>query len=238
MRQVDDIASKGRFALYFAPRSGTALDRFGAHWLGYDAQSGELLPQPTAPGFAPSRIAEITAEARQYGFHATLKPPFRLAEGHDSAALQKEIAALAARHAAFTAPPLKLASIAGFWALVLSAPCPAMGALAAACVAELDPFRAPPEEVELVKRRRVGLTPAQDALLLRWGYPYVMAEFRFHMTLSARLGAEEGERLRRALAPLVAPICAEPLRVDALALFHQPNSAEPLRLVERYPLSP
>ena len=232
------MASEGRFALYFAPRSDTALHRFGVRWLGYDAESGELLPQATVSGFSPSRIAEITAEARQYGFHATLKPPFRLTEGYDGAALQEAVAALAARHAEFEAPPLRLASISGFWALVLSAPSSAMDALAAACVAELDPLRTPPDAAELAKRRRAGLTPEQHALLLRWGYPYVMAEFRFHMTLSARLNAEEGERLRQALAPLVAPICAEPLRVDALALFHQPNSAEPFRLVERYPLSP
>jgi putative phosphonate metabolism protein len=231
------MASEDRFALYFAPQANTDLHRFGSRWLGYDAATGDALVQAPVSGFSPTRIAEITAEARQYGFHATLKPPFRLAEGCNATALRDAVASFAARHAAFAAPPLKLAAISGFWALVLSRPCLAMDALAAACVAELDPFRAPPDEAELAKRRRATLSPAQDALLQRWGYPYVMAEFRFHMTLSCRLVAAEGERLRQALALLVEPLCRDALAIDAVSLFHQPVPSMPFRLIERHALT-
>ena len=32
-----------------------------------------------------------------------------------------------------------------------------------------------------------GLTDRQEALLTQWGYPYVMEEFRFHITLTGAL---------------------------------------------------
>ena len=35
------------------------------------------------------------------------------------------------------------------------------------------------------------LTARQDAMLVRWGYPYVFDTWFFHMTLTRRLSAEE-----------------------------------------------
>jgi hypothetical protein len=144
---------------------------------------------------------------------------------------------LAKQLGAFAAPLLCLARISGFWALVLSENCPAMDRLAAACVEDLDHFRAPAPEAELVRRRLAGLSPRQEALLQRWGYPYVMEEFRFHLTLTARLHGEEGETVGSTLAALVAPLCREPLWIDALCLFHQESRDAPFRVVRRYPLT-
>lgn len=164
----------GRYAIYFAPQPGSALARFGAAWLGYDVAAGAFVAQPQAPGIAPRRLAEITAEPRRYGFHATLKPPFALAEGAGRGALDEAVAAFAGHFPPFAAPPLRLACLEGFWALMLSQGCREMDRLAASCVTELDRFRALPSADELGRRRRAGLTPVQDALLERWGYPYVI----------------------------------------------------------------
>src|SRR5229473_1465217 len=158
----------GRYAIYFSPEDATALGRFGRQWLGgADARAA-------VPGFSLDRLAEITAEPRRYGFHATLKPPFALAAGSSARELAASMVSFATAQAGFPAPPLALASIAGFWALIPSQPCPALDRLAADCVRHFDAFRAPPSADELAKRRRAGLTAAQEALLARWGYPYVM----------------------------------------------------------------
>jgi len=224
----------GRFAVYFAPDPESTLGRFGRHWLGYDAATGVKLPQPVLARFVPERLAAITEDARHYGFHATLKPPFFLADGCTPAALERAAVDFAARRVPFLASPPTLASISEFWALTFAQRCPAMERLAADCVEHFDPFRAAPSENELAKRRRAGLSPAQDALLVRWGYPYVMEEFRFHLTLSARLDPSEGEVLRRELTPLVAPLCHDSLAVDAICLFHQPAPQSPFRELRRF----
>lgn len=226
-----------RYAVYFAPDPNSPLVRFGARWLGYDVSTGGSIPQPAVAGITPERFAAITAEPRRYGFHATLKPPFALAEGTAGDALDRAVATLTAGIPAFVAGRLRLGCIAGFWALVLPEPCAPLDRLAARCVAELDQFRAPPSGTELERRRQAGLSAAQEALLERWGYPYVMGEFRFHMTLTARLGGEEGAAVGRALAPLIAPLCEELLVIEAICLFHQPRRDAAFHLVRRYRLT-
>ena len=52
------------------------------------------------------------------------------------------------------------------------------------------PFARPPGAAELERRRKAGLSAAQEKMLLRWGYPYVLDEFRFHLTLTGRLQPE------------------------------------------------
>ena len=76
--------------------------------------------------------------------------------------------------------------------------------LAQACVETFEPFRAPLAEEELARRRAVPLSARQEANLERWGYPYVAEDFRFHMTLTARLFGAELSAVEAALAPAVA----------------------------------
>jgi hypothetical protein len=68
-------------------------------------------------------------------------------------------------------------------------------------------------------------------------YPYVMHEFRFPMTLAGRLDGIERDAVGEALAPLVAPFCRDPLRVDKLCLFRKETEEAPFRLIRRYPLA-
>jgi putative phosphonate metabolism protein len=226
-----------RYAIYFAPPPGSALAELGAEMLGRDAETGGARPQPRLDGIDPDRLRAITEDARHYGFHATLKAPFPLADGISGAALHDAAASFAADGAPAIGPALALASIGGFLALVPSAVAPAVHALADACVEAFDRFRAPLSAAELERRRRSPLTPAQDRHLERWGYPYVFEEFRFHMTLTARLndGAEH-ERVRAVLAERTAPVCRDPLVIDAIAVFEQADRQAPFRITGRYPL--
>ena len=223
-----------RYAVYFAPPRDSALHRFGSRWLGRDAESGEALAQPAVNGITPERLIEITAFPRRYGFHATLKAPFRLAVGADAAALSDAIAGLVSSCAPFAAPPLRPATLDGWRALVLAEPCPRMQALCDELVAGLDHLRAPPSAAE-AERRLAGPGARQRALYARWGYPHVFDAFVFHMTLTSPLEAEEGRRVDAALAPLVAGFAEAPLEVGEVAVFVQPDEGARFTLARRFP---
>ena len=228
-----------RYAIYYAPPAEGCLWRLAQQWLGRDCENGEALEQPALDGWSAAEIAAATASPRHYGFHATLKAPFRLAAGVRFAALETALADFAARRRPFFTPPLKVSAIGSFIAVTLSAPAPQMQGLADAAVQEFDHLRAPLTEAEIARRLKAGLTPRQEELLRRWGYPYVQEEFRFHMTLTgslvaAKMGAERRERLQSQLAALFRPVLAEPVPVGEICLYSQADGDSPFRLARRF----
>ncbi|HET6519502.1 MAG TPA: DUF1045 domain-containing protein, partial [Geminicoccaceae bacterium] len=94
----------------------------------------------------------------------------------------------------------------------------------------------PSDAAELSRRRAAGLTARQDALLLAWGYPYVFEEFRFHLTLTERLGEPERGEVMAVLADLTTPLRRTPLRVESVCLFEQSDRGSPFVATARYPL--
>ncbi len=218
----------GRFAVYYAPAATSELARFAASWLGAEAGC--------VPGLPEVLHRDVVRIPRTYGFHATLKAPFALAPGTTGDALASAVASLAAAFTAFRAPPLDLASVDGFLALMLREPCPAMNALAKACVTELDRFRAPLADSERERRRSQGLTIRQEALLDCWGYPFVLDEFRFHMTLTRRLDEALQARIACLLRHRMAGFIGREWCVDSISLFHQASRDECFAMRSRYPL--
>ena len=88
------------------------LAEFGACWLGWDIARGCAVRQVDSPG-----LNEVTETPRKYGFHGTLKPPFRLADGASAEDLHGALSDLA-----FTVPParcdgLELTVLGSFLAL-------------------------------------------------------------------------------------------------------------------------
>lgn len=227
-----------RYALYLAPDHDSALWRFGSCVLGYDAESGAELAAPPLSGFEPKLWHRLTVEPRQYGFHGTLKAPFRLAEGKNRAALDAALDAFGRSRAAFELPPLVVRAIGSFVALVPLAPVPALNGLAQAAVEGLDGFRAPLNPSEIAKRKPERLSERQRGYLERYGYPYVGEDFRFHMTLTGSL--EEADRVR-ALEVLTEAFAASGAQavtaISQLALYEQPAPGERFRLVRRVPFA-
>lgn len=219
-----------RYALYWLPAPGSRLEAFGRAILGTDNVTGTPVPHPEGLG----DLAPVTAGARVYGFHATLKAPLRLAPGTGEPDLVAAARALAAAHPPVAVGPLRVAALGPFLALVPEAPPPELGLLAAECVAALDPFRAPLTEAERAKRRPERLDPRGRALLARWGYPYVFEAFRFHMTLTDALPEAERDLWHRRLSEAYAAAGPEPLRIDAVSLLTQDGSG-PFRLLARLP---
>ena len=226
-----------RFAIYWAPPRGAALAEIGEAWLGRSAESDGSLARPHLPGFGANELEAATAEPRRYGLHATLKPPFRLAEGGSVAALEAALDDFARRQPSVIAPALQLKRIGRFLALVPGARTRALDTLAAAVVAAFDAFRAPPDAAELARRHAAGLSPPQAQNLARWGYPYVMEEFRFHVTVTGAIETALADRLTPALETLFAPVLTLPLEITELALFAEPAPRAPFRLIRRAPLA-
>jgi putative phosphonate metabolism protein len=217
-----------RVAIYYAPLLDDPLTPLATSWLGRDPVTGAPAPQPPIPG-----IAEVTADPRRYGFHATLKPPMRLAEDRSWRELVTAVRAVAARIPPFDLPRLSVQDLWGFLAVRETEPCPPLQALADACVAELDDFRAPPSEAELDHRRASGLSAEQEAMLQRWGYPYVFGSWFFHMTLTRRLSEPEKAVFMPAAEAWLAPALAVPRRVVDIAIFTQAGSDAAFNIAER-----
>jgi len=210
-----------RYAIYLAP--GEPFGTFGAQWLGRDADTGRTMPLP--PGMAP-RPAEWVKAPAHYALHATLKPPFRLADGTDAPMLDAAVRAFARGRGGFDAP-LTLRALRGFLAWCLddaqSHGGRKMHALADDCVRAFDRFRAPATPDDLARRRPDQLTAAQREMLDAWGYPYVFDTFIFHITLTGMLDAAgEAEAFAR-LSAACGKLLEAPLHVDGISVFVQPG---------------
>lgn len=223
-----------RYAVYYAAPPASPLEQFGTGWLGRDHRTCAILPQPAVPGIAPERLHELTAAPRRYGFHGTLKAPFRLAEGHGGEALHEAVAAFAGTRRSVTLPPLVLADLDGFLALVPAAPAAALDELAADCVRAFDRFRAPLTADEIARRPLRRLTERQRRQLETFGYPYIFEDFAFHMTLTERLAAADTAILRPHLQRLTARLASTPFVVDALAVFEEPAPGAAFVLTGHY----
>jgi putative phosphonate metabolism protein len=231
LRLVSHHTPTPRYAIYFAPPPDSLLHELGVTWLGRDAHAASASVARNAPV-----SDDLIAEPRRYGFHATLKPPFGLRSGRTEAALTVALAHLASGLDAVTAPSLSLQEIEGFLALVTARPCPALDELAAICVRDLDGFRHPASEDEVQRRRAAGLSKRQDEYLLRWGYPYVMEEFRFHITLTQRLNGEHRKNTEPLAREHFKDVLGQPLVIDALTLFREPAPGHDLAIVQRFAL--
>ena len=224
-----------RYAIYAVPVAGHPSWMLAADWLGRDPEGGAVAAGARPDWLSAERWQDVTADARHYGFHGTMKPPFALHERRDGADLDASIATFAASQPPLAPVPLAIGALSGFLALLPEGPHAELLALADRCVEWFDAFRAPSGEAELARRRQAGLTPVQEAHLVRWGYPYVFDQFRFHMTLTARLAAPERDRIRDWLARRFAGTLAEKVPLE-LALFRQESRHLPFDLIRRYPL--
>ncbi len=222
-----------RYAIYVTPAPDSALADFGAHWLGWDSATGQPVTQP---GVAGLDLPAITAAPHPYGFHGTVKPPFRLADDTTPDALLADLAALCIQLAPVTLSGLELARLGGFFALVSVGDSAALADMASKVVQALDTYRAPPTAPEIEKRRAARLNPQQEAHLQRWGYPYVMDQFRYHMTLTGRLDADTRETVQAALATRIADIALTPFAIDALTLLGQDDAGR-FHQIARLPLT-
>lgn len=223
-----------RYAVYFTPPPGSLAD-FGAAWLGWDLATGRHVTHPPIAGL-PAPAEDLTATPRRYGFHATVKPPFRLTGGATPEALAAELAELCRETPPIPLAGLEVRPMGRFLALQPAGDTAALQRVAGRAVRDLDHLRAPLTEAEIARRCAPGLSPRQEAMLRDWGYPYVMDEFRFHITLTGRLDPQAIGRVRRTLTDAFDPLVPRPFVIDTLSLVGE-DDAGFFHLVHRYTLS-
>jgi putative phosphonate metabolism protein len=230
------MASTARYAIYYAPAPGSELDRFGARLLGYDAYRGEQVRFPAGIDRITPDWHELTRDPRKYGFHGTLKAPLSLADGSTEAELLAACQAFAdtPRSIPLVAPVID--SISGFLAILPAAPSAELAQLAADCVSQFDSFRAPLTAADRERRNPSQLTPRERDHLDRWGYPYVMEDFRFHLTLTGRLPASRREPVLSMLRSRFSEIGLTALAIDRIALFRQQDADSRFRIIEHWKL--
>lgn len=230
-------AGRRRVALYFAPLADSVLAVTASRWLGRTAETAHDSGGLAVPGVPGHRLQRYRAAPFHYGFHATLKPPFQLRDGVTIDEVGDCVERVCAVRRAVVLPPMQVAELNDFICLRPVASCPAIGKLAADLVERLDWCRRPPDAAELARRRRAGLSVRQQQLLLRWGYPYVLDEFRFHLTLTGALtDNRERAKLRRFLEDLFAEALQTAVVVDRVSLFVE-DDGRPLILSAAYPLA-
>jgi putative phosphonate metabolism protein len=216
-----------RFAIYYAPSTSDPLWDRSVAWLGRDPASGEFFDGSVA-GIERTRLLNLTQSASRYGFHATIKPPMALSAGATQEDLEVMIAEFAQAAGPLDLGRLKLADLDGFLALVpASEDSAALQDFASHVVEHFEPLRAPLSPRDFAARLAKGLTPRQEELLEAYGYPYVFDEFRFHMTVTDRLEEADREELMDAAQTWFGPVLEEPVTLDRLVLFQEPESGLP-----------
>jgi len=211
-----------RYAVYFVPEPASDLYRFGAAALGYDCFTGAEVDYPPDIPRDTTEWAELTREPRTYGFHATLKAPFRLRSGFDEGEVERRLGAFAAstRSVPVIVPAVRM--VDSFIAIVPRATSAGLSQLAADCVTAFDPLRAPMTPQDRARRMAANLSERQIAHLDSWGYPYVFDDFRFHMTLTGRIDPARAGPIVKYLEEKVAALAHDrPIAIDHLALVRQ-----------------
>lgn len=225
-----------RHAIYFVPPPGDPLGRISTRWLGRDVFTGTVSDNPAVGRLSPADVAFHTASARRYGFHATMKAPFRLARGRGEGELVQAFLDFCRDETAFIVPRMKIARIGRFFALVPARPSLEIDALACKTVMAFERFRAPLSEAEIARRQPGSLTIAQLRNLHRWGYPHVLDTFRFHMTLTGPVPESDRATVEHALQEWFAPVIDLPMNLGSLSLMREAEPGAPFRVHEHAPL--
>lgn len=225
-----------RYAICFTPPASDPLSLVAANWLGRNVFSGDMLGPPAVRGLGIHEIAFHTAVPRRYGFHGVLKAPFHLSGDMSESQLLRDLMRFAGTFAPFQISRLEIARLGSFYSLMPSAPCEQIQYLASAIVQEFDRYRAPLSEADIERSDPDGLSAAQFANLHRWGNPYVMDEFRFHMPVTGSINAIDMPRIEPALRTIFEPVLREPVMVSNVALMIEEGTGGPFRVHSLHPM--
>ncbi|MBL8645573.1 MAG: DUF1045 domain-containing protein [Rhodospirillaceae bacterium] len=224
-----------RYAIYFAPEHHSPLEDFGRRWLGRNGVPADS-PPPVVPGISPERFFALTESARRYGFHGTLKPPFELNPRSSREALFEAVRIFAKSAAPIELPPLELAIIGKFIALTPIRSSAVLENLAALCVRTFEGFRMPLSKEQMAHYLRNKLTVHQTQMLEHWGYPYVMEEFRFHISVTDRIDNDtERAAMMTSVQKMTVGVVNKPIVVRDVAVFYQADREQPMELLDRFP---
>jgi len=228
--------SFARYAIFWLPPDDSALAQFGRDWFGVCPERGEV-GQPMRFGLPDALAAEAIARPHRYTLHGTIMAPFRPDEGVTSAMIADELHSFCARRASRRTGPLRLARLTRHLALIPEGGTAGLDWLAADCVTHFNRFRTPTSDDDLARFPPDQHPPRQRQQAREFGYPYVLSDFIFHVTLAGPLEPEQLGQVEAALGPQVAPMTAEPFEIGSLCLLGETDQATPFRLIARCALA-
>lgn len=225
-----------RYALYWAPEHDSPLGAFGRSWLGHDAEPPAAISQRNDFGLGLDCIERLTRAPRRYGFHATILAPFHLSADAAVDELKARAERFASRRRPICIGRLGIRALGDFLALTPTGSAQALTAFHTECAFAFDRFRAPLSKSDRTRRSQDQLSLSQRLMLAQWGYPYMLSQYRFHLTLTGPLDAAELEPIRTRLADTLESICQQRVTMESLSLFGDPGQGDTFRLIARYPL--
>lgn len=183
-----------RYAIFYAPPKESNLEEFGRYWFGWDPLNAKLINNKRRINylnrFGIKNLINIDKNvliAKKYGFHGTLIPPFKLNKNYSTNTLFKKTEEIAKKLKKFKFYKFKLKKINNFYAFVQNKKNNNINKLSNRLVRELFKFRSPLTKKEIDRRNPSKLSKLQLNILYKWGYPYLMSEFNFHMTLASEV---------------------------------------------------
>ena len=129
--------------------------------------------------------------AKKYGFHGTLIPPFKLNKNYSTNTLFKKTEDITKKFKKFKFYKFKLKRLNNFYVFVQNKKNNNINKLSNRLVRELFKFRSPLTKKEIDRRNPSKLSKFQLNILYKWGYPYLMSEFNFHMTLASEVSGNK-----------------------------------------------
>ena len=222
-----------RYAIYFAPDDSSELGVFGATVLRRRALCPNDWLNPQLPVRFPESANwhEQIQKPAHYGFHATIKAPFELADDQSADDLIADLTDLAKKQTAISLEGLAPVRTCRYDALAFVTQPGKLPTLAAECVTKFEKYRAPLNAADIERRDPDSLSESELASLHRYGYPYVLDDFNFHMTLSGQNNHDDNTYFEWLQKLYAAMVTKTPL-LDRLCVFHQPDRQSPFLRIE------
>jgi hypothetical protein len=159
-----------------------------------------------------------------------------LAAGRPIADLEAALEAFGRDNRPIEMGAIELRLLEGFLALMPREQSAELTAFAQKVVEAFEPFRRPLSPADRERRLKAELTPRQIELMDRYGYPYVLEEFRLHMTLTDRLAPADRADIVAAAEDWFAPVTEQSFAIDRLVLFHEPEAGAAFVRLRDFPL--
>ena len=215
-----------RVAIYFLPKKNSSLENFGKNLLGRDINKKKKISLTRRQKYFINRgftyfdeLKDYCEQPAKYGFHATLKAPFRLKRNVKTKNFYDVISHIAAQHSRFKIKGLKIVYSKKFTFITSRKPNKLLINLESDLVKHLDTFRAELNKTEIKKRIPDSLTFKQNKYLKEWGYPFVLDQFKFHMTLMNQNNNKLSNKQKLELEKLIYKISNNLLEFNEISLL-------------------
>lgn len=228
--------SFARYAIFWLPPADGALAAFGRDWFGTCPERGETRT-PAGFGLPETLAAKAIERPRRYTLHGTIVAPFRPAKGITAQILADELCVFCARRTARTTRPLRISRLSRHLSLIPDSGTARLDWLATEAVTHFNTFRAPMSESDLARYPAEQHSDRQVENVHAFGYPYVLSDFIFHITLAGPLEAEQLDEVEQSLAPHLESLTDAPLQIGSLCLLGEVDQTTPFRLIARCALA-